>query len=1196
MDILIKRPLIFTGLNSNYTSFIAKLVNQKGAQFGPKTHETNDFNHLHFYEDLDIIDFHHKILKELHSVDQLQPDQHLTLNKKLEKSFLESAMDLAEQKNIIQNWVWKNQLASFFPEFWKKIFPNALFIFIIQDLVFTRDSLQMLKKHYSIFSKLSDEKLWELYHRNIQEYCDQNTNDSLVVQADRVIQSPELFIDLLTNEYGFDSNSELVTSFNIHPGNRFNTAGDFSEFRDLLEKGKENTLFNSLNRNAVFSTQIDIPILDNKSSVPLISLVIPCYNHGRYIKDTIKSVLMLHRGLYEVIIVDDGSDDPETIKILNNIIDPDIQLIRQKNMGLAEARNAGIKKARSKYILTLDSDNTIDPAYVYQAIDILDRNKEVGVVYANHRFFGSSNGYKEVENFSLQRLLIGNYIDACAIFRKKVWENNQGFDPDMPVQGYEDWNFWIGASNNGWMFHHLPDYLFDYRTREDSMIKQSFDPENRFKMVEYTVQKYKKLYNKYFPHIISSLHKIIANWEGSYESALINLNNKLNNQQSQYDNLLKLLHNYENRIKEFEDSIYWKLKQHYNKLKYLLRTSSNIGKRKGLKFIRRFVFLISRSGRTILRRFASKILKSLYLIFEERHVRIIYVHDEHAILSEDPYTIWRIKYAPREMDFIEFAEQITYFKYQPKISIIVPVYNPPIHLLRASLNSVIDQIYENWELCIADDNSSDPEVKKVLQEYERSDHRIKLILRKENGHISQCSNTALSLAEGEFTALLDHDDLLSKDALFQVVKLLNKYPDTDLIYSDEDKIDENDRHFIPHFKPQWCPDNLLSRNYFGHLTVLRLNKIGEIGGFRIGFEGSQDYDLFLRYTEKTDKIKHIPKVLYHWRVHKKSAALSEEVKPYAYNAARNALIEALERRNEKGSVDFLPGFRGYSIRYNTFNPGKVSVIIPSKDKADILDVCLKSLFEKTSYTDYEVILINNRSSESSFDKLVEKWKQLKAGQFKCIDADFEFNFSKIINYGVQHATGTYLLFLNNDTEIIHADWMEAMVEQAQRKSIGAVGVKLLYQNNTIQHAGVIIGLGGAAGHTFVGIHKDAPGYFNYIQSINNYAAVTAACMMCRRVVFDEVGGFDEGFTVEYNDVDFCLKLLEHNYNNVYLPHVSLYHYESLSRGHPHMVKSSFEKHKVELKKFQDKWNKYIIDDPCYNQNLSLGAHDFQIKT
>ncbi|MFC2100997.1 glycosyltransferase [Bacteroidota bacterium] len=1189
----IKRPIILTGLNSTYTSFVADLIHKKGAQFGSGIPETSDFNHVHYCEDMDIVNLNHKMIRGLKSLKQLKVNGDEALDG-IRKSFKETAKELAEQKNIIQNWVWKNQLALFFPEFWKEIFPNSLFIFVIQDPVFTRDSIYELKSKYRLFSKLTDDELWEAYHQIIRDYCNKNPEETLLVQADRIIQSPDLFIDLLTDQFGFDNNSDSLTSLKIHPGNRYNTSLDIHEFRDIVEKGRSNGLFLSLSDQADLSVQ-NVPEPGDHSSVPLISLVIPCYNHGRYIRDAVKSVLMLQRGIYEVIIVNDGSDDPETINILENIKDDAIQIIHQENMGLAHARNAGIRMASADIILTLDSDNVIDAGYVYQAVDILKRNPEIGVVYANHRFFGSKNGYKAVENFNLQKLLIGNYIDACAVFRKKVWEDSGGFDPDMPVQGYEDWNIWLGATNNGWKFHHLDDFLFDYRIRGNSMIQLSLDPENRYNMVAYTVEKFKTLYNAHFPHIISSLHKIIANWEGHYGAELKNLHNSLENYQSQNDNLLKLVHNYENRIKEFENSAYWKFKKHYNKLKYLLRTSSDIGKRRGMKFIRRFLFLVSLNGRTIVYRFISEIFKSLYLIFEIRPVRFLYLKEDHALLSDDPYTMWRIKYAPREIEFVEFADQIRFFKLMPKISIIVPVYNPPIHLLKATLESVIDQIYENWELCLADDNSSDPEVKKVLQEYEKSDHRIKLILRKENGHISQCSNSALSIAEGEFAAFLDHDDILSKDALFQVVKLLNKYPDTDLFYSDEDKIDENDHHFMPHFKPQWCPDNLLSRNYFGHLTVLKLQLIREIGGFRIGFEGSQDYDLILRFTEKTDKIRHIPKVLYHWRVHKESASLSEEVKPYAYNAARNALTEALDRRNEKGNVDFLPGFRGYSIRYNINNPGKVSIIIPSKDKADILEVCLQSLFNITSYPDFEVIVINNRSSESSFFKLVEKWKDLKPDQFKCIEADIDFNFSKIINFGVQHATGKYLLFLNNDIEIIHADWMEAMVEQAQRKSIGAVGVKLLYQNNTIQHAGVIIGLGGAAGHTFVGSHKDATGYFNYIQCINNYSSLTAACMMCRKEVFDEVNGFDEDFSVEYNDVDFCLRLIEKNYFNVYLPHVTLYHYESLTRGHPLMVKSSFEKHKLEFQRFHDKWNKYILDDPCYNPNLRLDAHDFQIK-
>jgi GT2 family glycosyltransferase len=399
---------------------------------------------------------------------------------------------------------------------------------------------------------------------------------------------------------------------------------------------------------------------------------------------------------------------------------------------------------------------------------------------------------------------------------------------------------------------------------------------------------------------------------------------------------------------------------------------------------------------------------------------------------------------------------------------------------------------------------------------------------------------------------------------------------------------------VPHFKPDWSPDNLLSRNYFGHVVVMRKELVDSVGGFRLGFEGSQDYDIILRTTELTSKIGHIPKVLYHWRIHEKSAAQGEDVKPYAYIAAKKALEEALERRNTPGEIQYLSGLRGYRVIYDVVKHGKVSVIIPTKDQVKLLKNTIDSIIQKTSYTDYEIILLNNNSNTQEFFDFRDEYTKKYPTLFRCIEANFPFNFSKLMNIGVAESTGEYMLLLNNDVEVIAPDWMTTMVSFAQHKDIGIVGAKLLYPDDTIQHAGVLIGLGGVAGHAFTHAYKDDPGYFNYIQSVNNYAAVTAACMMCRKDVFLEVNGMEESFEVEYNDVDFCLKVLDKGYYNVYVPEVVLYHFESATRGHPHQNSASYARHVREIALFKEKWQKYIDHDPYYNPNLNRGVHDFSM--
>jgi len=531
--------------------------------------------------------------------------------------------------------------------------------------------------------------------------------------------------------------------------------------------------------------------------------------------------------------------------------------------------------------------------------------------------------------------------------------------------------------------------------------------------------------------------------------------------------------------------------------------------------------------------------------------------------------------------------------YQPLISIIVPVYNPPEDFLRAAIESVLAQVYPHWELCLADDCSTEPYVKSVLEEYADLDSRIKVTFRSSNGHICHTSNSALELATGEYIALLDHDDLLAPHAFAKVVELLNEHPEADFIYSDEDKVDEHNVHLHPFFKPDWCPDSFLARMYTCHLGVYRRSLITKIGNFRPGFEGSQDYDLVLRVTEQTEHIFHIPTILYHWRIHLESAAGNTDAKPYAYDAAQRAITEAINRRGEPGKVTtHLPGV--YQIRYQIKEQKLVSIIIPTKDLADLLDVCLKSIFAKTSYRNYEVIVIDNGSKEAKTAKCFSYWQKKEPKRFKCISYDVPFNYSQINNYAAQQAQGDYLLFLNNDTKIISKHWLKAMVEQAQRPSIGAVGSLLLYPDDTIQHAGVVLGIGGVANHSHRHFPAKHGGYFAQIASINNYSAVTAACLMCRREVFEEVGGFEAKLAIAFNDVDFCLKIVSRGYRNIYLPHVVLYHYESKSRGVEN-TPAKQARFTGEVNYMRQTWGHICDRDPCYNPNLTKGCEDYSLN-
>ena len=527
------------------------------------------------------------------------------------------------------------------------------------------------------------------------------------------------------------------------------------------------------------------------------------------------------------------------------------------------------------------------------------------------------------------------------------------------------------------------------------------------------------------------------------------------------------------------------------------------------------------------------------------------------------------------------------FSYRPLISIVTPVYNVSKKLLLDCVDSVLKQIYDNWELLLIDDCSTNEETKITLKSLETKDERIKVFYRKENGHISRASNDGIKYVKGEFISLLDNDDLLSDDALYQVVKVLNQDKKLDFIYSDEDKLDLKGVRCHPHFKSDFAPDTLLSHNYICHFTTIRKKLVDEVGGFEVGLEGAQDHDLFLKVTEKTTRICHIPKILYHWRMSPTSTSMTMSNKEYANEKGRKAVENALKRRHIPAKVEIDALSNCFRVRYLYKKEPKISIIIPTKDYASTLKVCLDSIYEKTTYKNFEVLIVNNNSEEKETFDLFETY-QKKHANLKVIDANFEFNYSKINNMAVKHAKGEYLLLLNNDTEVITPDWLDIMVGYAMQDHIGAVGAKLYYFDDTVQHAGIILGLGGVAGHAHTFASRKLLGLYAELRVPYNYAGVTAACLMVSKKKFLEVGGLEEQLKVAYNDVDFNLKLLEKGYYNVCLPQVELHHFESKSRGMD-TTSEKYKRFQQESQFIYDKWGTLIKHDPFYNLNFSLKA-------
>lgn len=537
--------------------------------------------------------------------------------------------------------------------------------------------------------------------------------------------------------------------------------------------------------------------------------------------------------------------------------------------------------------------------------------------------------------------------------------------------------------------------------------------------------------------------------------------------------------------------------------------------------------------------------------------------------------------------WIKKNESVTEYeslKYRPLISVLVPVYNVQGKFLKKCLDSILAQKYDNFEIIVVDDASSNRRTISTLKKYEKNP-KVKILYREKNGHISRATNDALKEAKGEFVALMDDDDEIPENALYEVVKVLNGNKNLDFIYTDEDKITKRGKRFDPNFKSDWAPESFYSSNYISHLGVIRKSIVDETGGFRVGFEGAQDYDLYLRVLEKTDKIYHVPKILYHWRAIPGSTAAKIGNKNYAIKRGKKALEDALGRRGIEANVKVAKNVPYYNVFYEMRKEPLISIIIPTRDQAEITKQCLDSIYQKTTYKNFEVILVNNGSKEQETLDLFKKYKK-KYKNFRVLDEDIEFNYSKLNNLAVKESKGEYIVLLNNDTEVLTPNWLEIMMGYASQKHIGAVGVQLAFPDKKIQHAGVVTGLGGVAGHVLIDKNLDDAVWGGRLSAPYNYSAVTAACLMISRKKWNEVGGLEEGLKVAYNDVDFCLKLLEKGYYNVCVPMVKLYHYESRSRGSDETPEKK-ARVEQERKFMYKKWEGKIEKDRFYNPNYSL---------
>ncbi len=1170
--------------------------------------------------------------------------------------------------------------------------------------------------------------------------------------------------------------------------------------------------------------------------MPKVSVVIPCYNQGKYLDETVESVLNQIYQDFEIIIVDDGSTEDFTKKLLHNYQKPKTRVIHTDNQGLASARNRGIKEAKGEYILPLDSDDKIGKEYLEEAVKILAEYPDIGIVYCEAVHFGSKDGILVLPKYSLETLLIGNIIFASAFFRKEHWEKVGGYNINM-VYGWEDWDFWLSLIELGLKVYRIPKILFYYRITETSMRNKMTENEQFFMRLHAYIN-HKKLYKNIAE--LNIVHKVARlyidtgfgfNEKQAVSQIIIGDEKRLEFDLNDFSNIRKIrfdpindycvlhinnisivrddnssyeLDDYESNAFHQEDGNFIfatndpqihldfpkdKIKKIIVNLKYVaigkesfsyllkykdeslmeqsqqmkaneeminkLRSRiDSLQMRLDIEKLSYDAILKSRSWKLTApirwMTMADKSLKrklktAIYFIFN-REYRLIeksglfdteyylshyldvkklkanplvhyvasgakekrdpnplfdtsyyldenpdvvesgmnplahyieigfkegrdpnplfdtsYYMDQNPDIEElginpllhylsigfregrDPNPLFDTSYyldenpdiAESEVNplahymkigfrdginpnpffntsyYLDRNRDVARSKMNPlahylwvgakegrrpnqldtlKISIITPVYNIDELFLEKCIRSVLNQIYDNWELCLIDDGSTKSHIKGILEKYTEEDPRIKIRFLKENRGVSEALNEGVSLVKGQYIGFLDHDDELTNEALYEVFKAIDEYS-PDVLYSDEAIIDSRGKTIAAHFKPDFSTDLLLSHNYITHMLVINKSLFNEIGGFNSKYDGAQDYDLILKLVEKSDKIYHIPKVLYRWRKIPTSIRVNPESKYDPDNAGKIALEAALNRRKIKGKV--LHGYSKfyYHVKRDLFNQPLISIIIPFRDGSEFLKKCIESILSKTDYQDIEIIGIDNNSKERETYDVISNLREADK-RFACYQYNIPFNFSKINNYGADLAKGEHILFMNSDIEVINSDWIEYMLEHSQREDVGVVGPVLYYPDNTVQHAGVIIGLGGVAAHSHRYMPRDSGGHFGRLKTIQNLSAVTGACMMTKKSIFKELGGFDEYLTHAYNDIDYCLRVREKGYLIVFTPYAELYHHESISRGYENNLvkRARLEKEK---EYFRNRWQAIIANgDPYYNPNLTLDKEDF----
>ena len=849
-----------------------------------------------------------------------------------------------------------------------------------------------------------------------------------------------------------------------------------------------------------------------------------------------------------------------------------------------QAANKALGLAQGERLLFLDDDDWITPTHVAVLFQALKDNPTYKAAYSQAQAVDASG--QDLQEalmgmpYDRSMLLSGNFmVMHSVLFDAVLRELGCRFDEQLEL--FEDWDFWLQVSRH-------TDFLFVPKPSAIYRIHQSSGVHAQVRFVDASYQiiyrKWRGLWSA------EQLSQIMArNWEHKDHVA-----NLARTQSALNATLHKLtLSQAELTLSREELAQTQRAKQDLQNLLHTVMQSRSWRWTEKLRSLgalaRRVRQLVRQQGGVLhaLRKTTSVLLK------QGPQAVVSAVH--RAADQSFSYAEWIAQNEAPAHLYSHFKEKSLCWQHQPLVSVVMPTYNSPLHFLAQAIESVQAQVYPHWELCIADDASTNPEVQAFLKEAAQKDTRISIVLRSQNGHISESSNSALEIAKGEWVALLDHDDLLHPMALYELVNTLQSHPEAQIVFSDEDKIDEKGQRFGPYFKTDYNPELMWAQNMISHLGCYKKSTLDAIGGFRKGFEGSQDYDLALRVIQrsKPHQIVHISRVLYHWRAIIGSTALAPNEKPYAETASRKALVEHLAALQIPASVEPAPDLSYMNrVRPLLQKPDPlISLLIPTKDGIDLLKQCIQSVQQKSSYKFYEILVVNNNSllaeSQIYFD-------QLKREGIRVLDYPHPFNFSAINNFAAREARGEYLCLMNNDIEVQSSSWMEEMLSFAQLDHAGAVGARLWYPGHQgLQHGGVIIGLGGVAGHAHVGLKKNEKGYFGRAVLHHRCSAVTAACLMIKKSTYFAVGGMDEQIAVAFNDVDFCLRLGDAGYHCVYTPSAELIHHESATRGDD-LSDENRNRFMGEEAFMKARWGERLNHDPFFSPNLSFSHTDFRM--